>query len=179
VISGQSGPDSDRAELVMEQLERSLMLLEEDYRQTIQVGRVGTEAAEGGGAESNSGEEEFGDFQGGDPHPGEGYAALGDGSDSEDFANDFEDEAGNPHASNKGWWNEAEAAATVSGVNAAGSSDPARYGALSAEEIKTIKDVMSSLDIPAPPWAKALDDRILQEQMSSLVARNRAGIPPS
>lgn len=133
----------------------------------------------GGGAESNSGEEEFGDFQGGDPHPGEGYAALGDGSDSEDFANDFEDEAGNPHASNKGWWNEAEAAATVSGVNAAGSSDPARYGALSAEEIKTIKDVMSSLDIPAPPWAKALDDRILQEQMSSLVARNRAGIPPS
>ena len=49
VISGQSGPDSDRAELVMEQLERSLMLLEEDYRQTIQVGRVGTEAAEGGG----------------------------------------------------------------------------------------------------------------------------------
>lgn len=142
-VQGGAGPE--RATVVMDKLERSLLHLEEDYRSTVEAGMVRAantpeEAPAAAGSDDEG--EEFGEFQGGYAPLGEGYAALGGASDSDDEGGDAKaEETADVPAENEGWWDEKEeVAAAERAANGGGAGSASK--ALSAEDVRTIKNVM-------------------------------------
>ena len=128
----------------MDQLERSLFHLEEEYRSTVEAGMVRAantpEEAGGGSDGEDDGEDDFGEFQGGYAPLGEGYETLdGTGESDEEGNAEKSEETGE----GEGWWDKKEeAAAAQRAANGEGGGACSASKALSAEDVKTIKNVM-------------------------------------
>ena len=126
---------TERPTVKMDQLERSLLHLEEEYRSTVEAGMVRLYISEEAGGVSE-GEDDFGEFQG-------GYAPLGEGDGTSESDEDGRAEKSEETGGGEGWWDEEEeAAAAQRAANGAGGGAGSVGKALSAADVKTIKDVM-------------------------------------
>ena len=188
-------------DLLVHRLERELRLLESDYALTI---RAGIPLANGSGANGHPGMAENGREHGSDSEEGESAAPQGysmlpsdeeqgaalDASDSDaeqdgadqraqdetaadgdangqgggvGSAHDLADQGAGPESQSGG---EGKGAGE-SGVEAAAAS-------LSAEESDCIRVAMSGFELPAPEWAKELDDATLLRHVGAVLEQNCA-----
>mmetsp|Transcript_16565 Transcript_16565/g.25735 ORF Transcript_16565/g.25735 Transcript_16565/m.25735 type:complete len:178 (+) Transcript_16565:111-644(+) len=158
--TGQGDNNEDR---IFSLLERRLQAMEEDYRRTVEAT---IPSAEGGQQHSASnghanGQAESEEEDEDDAAVPDGYAALGGDDDDEDD----EDEETQESRINLD-----SVAPQEAELGKQTQEDPT----LSSDEVNQIRNAMSSLDLPAPEWAKNLDNDTLMQQVGAVMAKHTA-----